>query len=232
MSTRVTSDSYHVPKLSHLLSKRKTRWRSHSTCAKHFTIRCAMTNYMSDVTIRMEDITLWSIRYHRAHASLAGRNFSDVVFEVEDGTAILHPAFRDSTWFFSFFWISPSIWTAVELWTEIPIELESRAAMTRRRAPGNKKKLIEKKRQKNIEIKRRLRWHVIIMRSVSSPERSSPLFCERQSYIPRLLARRREGECVVRNKCWKLRGRRIPRGNSKESFRVCSNRSNITKGGT
>lgn len=156
------------------LSKR-TRWRSRSTYAEHFVIRRAMTNYMSDITIRREDAALWSIWYHSRVARRP--EFPRRLIEVEDGAVILHPAFRDSTRFFSFFSISPSTWATVQLWTEIPIELESRAAMTRRALTGNKKIDGEKTVKEILKLNSgSLAFFVIIMRSISSLEGSSPLF--------------------------------------------------------
>lgn len=187
-------------RLSRLLSKR-TRWRSRSTYAEHFVIRRAMTNYMSDITIRREDAALWSIWYHSRVARRP--EFLRRLIEVEDGAVILHPAFRDSTRFFSFFSISPSTWATVQLWTEIPIELESRAAMTRRALTGNKKNWRRRNGDRNIEIEQSL-FTGILRYNYAKHQFSRGIVtvvCERQCYIPRLLAGKRERECVVRNKC-------------------------------
>lgn len=132
---------------------------------------------------------LWSIRYRSRVACRP--EFLRWLIEAEDGVAILHPAFRDSTRFFSFFSISPSTWTAVQLWTEIPIELESRTAMTRR---SGKQKNYQKQRRNgeiNSEIELWSRGHLTIMRSISSLERPSPLFVNSSSEITGREARRR-----------------------------------------
>lgn len=157
-----------------------------------------------------------------AHASLAGRNFPDGLSKWKTGTAILHPAFRDSTWFFSFFSISPSTWAAVQPWTEIPIELESRAAMTQR--PGKQKNNWVAKRngERNVEIECRALLALIRYNYARHrfPQGIVTTVFEWQCCVLRLPTGKRDGKCVVRNKCWKLWGRRIPRGNSEESFRV------------
>lgn len=205
MNLKLARRTLAIRRLSRSSPECETRWRSHVplTRAEHFAIRRAMTNYTSDVTInggkmpRYEELDI-------AHASLAGRNFSGLskwkTGMVEGVMAILHPAFRDSARFFSFFSISPSTWTAVQLWTEILIELESRAAMTFRKKKENWR--WKRKTRKKCWNWTKLRWCIIIIRFISSPGESSPLFVERQCYIPRLLAGRRKGECVVRNKCW------------------------------